>query len=250
MQSVRSMMTDRESEINQYFDMLDFLDKNSTNGYPTLNSKNNTFSIDAIHLHIMVANAYLLLYNYIEAIITQSLSTLSEHIKNQSQPITAFKEPIQKEWLTNGLLLNDAKTSIETRLSYGLKLLEQLHTNTMHISVSKGGGGGFNNEEIVKLAKKLGIDMTVTSNMTKRLTNVNSRKYRHQGRNKDTCMKEITRERNRLAHGEITFGECGKNCSIPDLIVIKQVTFDYLELFVNSMQTYINKKEFLIPPTP
>ena len=34
------MMTDRESEINQYFDMLDFLDKNSTNGYPTLNSKN------------------------------------------------------------------------------------------------------------------------------------------------------------------------------------------------------------------
>ena len=129
MHSVKAMMKQREKEIKQYADMLDFLEQESLNGLPKIAGTNQVFQLNTIHLHIFKANHYLLLYNYIEAVITQSLKKLAEYITRENKPITAFIEPIQKEWLANGLQLHDYKATPETRLkraAEGISVMKKL----------------------------------------------------------------------------------------------------------------------------
>lgn len=240
MQSIKSMMDDRESEIQQYIAMLEFLEMEIKNGLPKIVGI-ESFPLETTHLHIFKANQYLLLYNYIEAVITQSLKKLAEKIKDENKPITDFIEPIQKEWLLNGLLLNDYKATPEARLKHGLNLLQQIN-QVSNISISKGGGGNFNNDEIAKLAKRLKIPMEMNKDLIVGLRKAGKRTYQKE----DSCMKEITRERNKLAHGEITFSECGKNCDLETLRDTMNTTFLFMRHFVKILDNFITQKQYLI----
>lgn len=125
MNSVKSMMESREEEINLYMDLLKYIHDSTQHGLPALQNRNGVeYQLENTHLHILTASIYMLLYNYIEAVVTQSLNTLICYIQNERMPITQFSEPIQKEWLIGGLNLNDAKASVETRLGNGLKMLK------------------------------------------------------------------------------------------------------------------------------
>lgn len=247
MHSIKAMMQAREDEIRQYAKMLDFFEKEIQNGLPKIVGMQEEFQLETTHLHIFKANQYLLLYNYIEAIITQSLKKLAEYIMQENKPITAFIEPIQKEWLANGLELHDYKTTPETRLKKGLALLGSFN-NTSVIQISKGGGGNFNNEEIEKLASKLSFSINFRPGVQSNLRKAGRKTYVTHGKNKDTCIKEITRERNKLAHGEITFADCGQSCEFDTLRDIMNTTFLFMQDFVNSLDNYIQNKQYLKSP--
>lgn len=247
MNSVKAMMKDREEEINSYLALLIFIQQSSGSGLPVLHNKGNgQFALENTHFHILAANTYLLLYNYIEAVITQSLDTLDKYIKAEQKFITTFNQSIQKEWLSRELELGNAQTTIETRLTKGLKMLQHFNGIQLDIKISKGGGGNFNDEEIIKLAKKLNMAMTVDRDTNKNLRKTTNKVYRTSKKFSDTCMKEITRERNKLAHGEITFQECGKHCNITDLEDIKNTTFQFVHIFTQTLEDYIDQKKYLI----
>ena len=165
-----------------------------------------------------------------------------EDVQDPNAPII---EPIQKEWLANGLELHDYKATPETRLKKGLALLGSFN-NTSAIQISKGGGGNFNNEEIEKLASKLLFKINFGSKVQSHLRKAGRKTYVTHGKNKDTCIKEITRERNKLAHGEITFADCGQSCEFDTLRDIMNTTFLFMKAFVNRLDNYIQKKQYLI----
>lgn len=190
MNSVKSMMESREEEINLYMDLLKYIHDSTQHGLPALQNRNGVeYQLENTHLHILTASIYMLLYNYIEAVVTQSLNTLICYIQNERMPITQFSEPIQKEWLIGGLNLNDAKASVETRLGNGLKMLKHFgDTQKIDIKISKGGGN-FNDDEIFKLAKKLQVNMCIDDETHRQLRQAGNITYESTRKFQDTCMK-------------------------------------------------------------
>ena len=58
-------------------------------------------------------------------------------------------------------------------------------------------------------------------------------------------MKEVKEERNNLAHGTISFVECGRNYSIDDLKKIKNETECFLENILEGMKDYYENQLYL-----
>jgi hypothetical protein len=57
-------------------------------------------------------------------------------------------------------------------------------------------------------------------------------------------LKRIKDFRNKLAHGRITFAECGKDKSVADMINYKDNAIEYLECVLLNVQDYIRQKKF------
>lgn len=55
---------------------------------------------------------------------------------------------------------------------------------------------------------------------------------------------EITRKRNRLAHGEQTFYEVGKDFTVNEIELFKNETFNYLEDVISKIERFISEKEY------
>ena len=55
---------------------------------------------------------------------------------------------------------------------------------------------------------------------------------------------EIRVKRNFLAHGNITFSDCGQNLSMEDLTTYKNDTYGVLKKFLSVVKTYLNKKKY------
>ena len=55
---------------------------------------------------------------------------------------------------------------------------------------------------------------------------------------------KIKEKRNRLAHGEHTFYDVGRDFSVRDIIELKNEVFEYLDDVVRNVGIYINNKSF------
>ncbi|MDB5091561.1 MAG: hypothetical protein JWR09_5555, partial [Mucilaginibacter sp.] len=52
-------------------------------------------------------------------------------------------------------------------------------------------------------------------------------------------------KRNLLAHGDLTFKECGKDFTIQQITDYKNHIIGYLKLMLENIEDYIDKKQFL-----
>ena len=82
--------------------------------------------------------------------------------------------------------------------------------------------GNLDADEIRKLADKIGFEKAVN------------------GRN----LVKIKDKRNRLAHGEQTFYDVGKDFSVGDLNDFKNETFAYLSSIMNNIEKFIIDKNY------
>jgi len=55
---------------------------------------------------------------------------------------------------------------------------------------------------------------------------------------------EIKIKRNRLAHGEQTFYDVGRNISVEQLFIFKDKTFTYLSDVIEKIETFIRDKKY------
>jgi hypothetical protein len=53
--------------------------------------------------------------------------------------------------------------------------------------------------------------------------------------------------RNRLAHGEISFTECGENATYTDLAKVKHLVARYLRAVVDHFTAYLEEQKFVRP---
>ncbi|ETD72982.1 hypothetical protein V757_00965 [Pelistega indica] len=247
MKSVRNLMSNRETEINAFFDLLDFMHQHNKRGLPTIFSNETsenpaTFNLESQHLHMLTATAYLLLYNYVEAVVTQCLEALSKKIKTEQKSILEFTETIQKEWVVQKILPNDQSINVERIITRIINEFKTIHSQIDDLKISKGGGGNFDNEAIHKLCDRLCINFKTSRKISENLHRYKDYAFSEK---KMSFMKEVRDFRNKLAHGELSFMELGRNCQIDRLNHTKQVIFDYMESFIDSVESHINEKGFL-----
>jgi hypothetical protein len=59
-------------------------------------------------------------------------------------------------------------------------------------------------------------------------------------------LKDIKEKRNCLAHGTLSFAECGRDFSLSDLTLLKDQTYKFLDSMLDGMEQYYNGDGFLI----
>ena len=82
--------------------------------------------------------------------------------------------------------------------------------------------GNLDSREIISVLKKYGIDFE----------------------EKASELKTIKDDRNKLAHGELTFEEVGRNLSLPQLRHMKEKTFRYMESVIDIMNAFIENEGY------
>lgn len=220
MDNTKQDFENRKSEIENYFKFLTIFDNDSTKIQYKKDGEIVTERIQPQFQRILIANTFLILYNLIESTVRNSIVEIYTKVEDDELTFDKLSDNLQKIWIkqtTDNLKENNFNP--ETLQDYVLNLARNiLQKETIKLSKDKMDfSGNLDAGEIRKLADKIGFDKAVN------------------GRN----LVEIKNKRNRLAHGEQTFYDVGKDFSVGELNDFKNETFAYLSDIIVNIEKFI-----------
>jgi hypothetical protein len=207
----------RASEIETYFNALAFLDKGNCSIVCTdILGNKDTKIIDNQLSIILKANGFLLLYNLIEATVRNSISAIFNSIHSTNATFKDLTDELQKLWISQEI----KQMKQDDLLSFSKKILEDelLTFKAECVNIS----GNIDARKIREIAKQFG--------------------YQEPKNGRD--LLTIKEKRNKLAHGEYTFVEIGKDYTVQELLKFKDATKDYLSIVLSEIENFINSKGF------
>ncbi len=231
MLQVRQSFTDRTQEIELYYKLLsDIIKREAQLIFPNENDIRENLNVRVTS--ILKSSANLHLYNLVESTISNCLVEIHSSFSNDTIHYSNLSDEIQKLWVKFHYDYFK-ETSNEKDILHNLKvLIDTWVTNTLPVTLTykeftkynTGGNfsGNLDSKEIRKLSEKYGIEFDV------KCDEVGSVKYR----------------RNKLAHGEVSFEEQGRQDSIEYMIVLKDKTIDFLTQFIQAVDDYISNTKY------
>lgn len=216
----------RKIEVEDYFSFLKIINDDATlikyvNGAEIVEKK-----ISNKLQTMFIANAFLILYNLIESTVKNSIVEIYNKIKEDKNSYENLSENLQKIWINQKIdNLKEGTYNHDTLL----KTIQNIAKNVLAketIALSKDDiniSGNIDAKKIRELAENIGFEQS--SN----------------GRN----LQNIKDKRNRLAHGEQTFYDVGKNFTFKELNGFKQETFDYLTDVIEKIEKFIVDQEYV-----
>jgi hypothetical protein len=205
--SVRNTFIDRSSEINNYFGFI----------------QSNENSIEKTVFRVLKANFILMLYNIIEATVSNTIAEIRSHIHNDTTvDFDGLKEKIKKE------IIADLKNISPSEFILASSLIAN-DVIKIPFKKEKISNGNIDNDVLISLSEIYGFQL---KNSDYNLTN--------HGKH----LKTIKGKRNDLAHGIFSFTEVGKDYSIIDLENYKNWTINYLKFIIENVNIYLDNKDY------
>jgi MAE_28990/MAE_18760-like HEPN len=240
MDEVQERYQERREEIEAYLDFLDAIEDIVRSGVPRLGNPTGR-AVTPQQQKILYAGVYLQLYNLVEATINGSLQAVTSAAGRSARWYAGdLTVELRREWVRHV-----AKTSIELgadkRLEQAIVLCDHLIA-TLPVSafdIEKGGGGNWDDVRIHKVATRIGCRLSAHK---RSITDV-----KRIFRNDLGAMALIVSLRNKLAHGSISFAECGQDDSVAGLRDLSTRVFAYLEEILQTFVKFINEYRFLRP---
>jgi hypothetical protein len=220
----------RKAEIENYVSFLQVFDRDETRITYVQDNNPITERIQPQFQITLIANAFLILYNLIESTVRNSIINIYDCIKDDDLPFEKLSENLKRLWIkqsTDGLKENNFRP--ETLREYVLGLTEDILNKETIIFSNEWMefSGNLDARKIRDLATKIGFQSPPN------------------GRD----LLEIKNKRNRLAHGEQTFYDVGKDFTVNQIIEFKTTTFSYLEEVIQNIETFIVAREYAILET-
>lgn len=225
---------DTKIEIDKYFDFLEKVNDLSI-GVPHIHYPIDravpSYKIDEDVSKILKANAFLMLYNLIEATIKNGIWELLVQIESEGISYQNLKEELKNIWLDRKLKI-EFKTKNDTIVKQLYTVIEQVLNDNLIFYKDKKQikfeSGNLSVSTIQKTAKRYGFNIVAISHD-----------------DQEEAFKKVKAERNNLAHGDKTFSNCGKNYEFNDLKVYKEHVFEYLERVLQSMEIFVDSREYV-----
>ncbi len=239
MNSLIEAFDNRLKEIDIYLELLDAIDIEIKEGKtPRIGIR----TITVEQQKILYSSVYLQLYNLVESTITRCLEAVSFATSENKQWFPKdLSDKLRREWVRYVANTHE-ELSYDNRLEAALKLCEHLVEAlpiTSDFNIAKGEGGNWDDVAIHKISNRLGLSLRIS-----REVEINIKRAFRDDQGALAFIKSL---RNKLAHGNLSFVECGENVTVADLHKLKDLTALYLREVVNSFKASIDEYEFLQP---
>lgn len=228
MRATIEIYKDRIDEIELYFKAIAQLYEK-----PTL--LENDFSPDFYSddfLKMLKANALLMIYNLVESSIMGGILEIYDELKSNGYSYNDVRKEIQDIWFS--FKFNEVYDKNAHYNSYREKAAEIVNAVIAEQTIELNRkatdiSGNLDAEKIRQICKEHGITYTIDTACRG-----------------GVVLEDVKNKRNNLAHGTISFVECGREYSIEALISIKNETIMFLNGILNGMEKYYNEEKFLL----
>ncbi len=218
-------------EIERFFEMLQFMRNNRDSklcGSESSDLANpNTYFVGRELEKTLRASAYLMLYNLVEATMTSAIDAIHQHIANERVGFDELKEDLRRIAI-KGLrkaLSSDTPTEL---LNSAIPLSSAL----IWLGFDKKDlfSGNLDGRLIKDKAKEYGFQLADHDKAASR---------------DGTRLLNVKTKRNELAHGGISFEDCGHDTSVDELVAI----FDEIKIFIKAVldgvSVYLSTRGYL-----
>jgi hypothetical protein len=239
MEVMEQIFTERLQEIETYLDLLAVIEEQVRGGPPRVGSQGAVISTTQIR--ILHSSVYLQLYNLVEATITKCIEAVSTAVaaSGRWRPSDLSGE-LRREWVRH-LARTHIDLTYDNRLANSIAMCEHLIQSLPvdSLEIERGGGGNWNDEEIYRLAMRLGCPLTLSAECVQAI--------KRPFRDDKGALALIVKLRNDLAHGSVSFGQCGEGATVDELRDLTMRTGNYLKEVVASFSAFVLGHAFLSP---
>lgn len=216
---------ERVEEIELYFEHLNLiLNKEAELFFPKNKTRNRKKIEPELH-KVLKANCFLLLYNLSESSIRQALTEVFDKINEKELEYSLVIDEIKKIWITSNY--NNFK---------------EIGIDNILIAIT---GGIFDDVVNIKFEEKSSLSGNVDGRKIKDFgTKLGFSIRSHYTLKDGVKLHEVKTQRNKLAHGEISFAKCGRDYSIEDLNKTKKQVIGYLRSILLNIKSYIENEDF------
>jgi MAE_28990/MAE_18760-like HEPN len=216
----------RVVEIELFFKHLENLEENGALLYfpSRIRRKIQPHNIELIK--VFKANVFLLLYNLAESSIKQALTEIYDKISSENLMYQKVIDEIQKIWIAQN---HDNFRNKGTENIFNA--INQLTNEIIDIKFdsAKSISGNIDGRKIKEFSIKYGFSEKT-----------------HRNANNGNKLHQVKTQRNQLAHGNISFAECGRNYSIGQLRDTKKEVILYLRNILRNIKKYLDNKAYAI----
>jgi hypothetical protein len=245
MDTLMQAFDERVKEIEAYLDLLNGLDRDlnrksrSSKGPPMLGAT----AVGTLHQKILYSAVYLQLYNLVESTITKCVNAISEAAASKGGPWCAhdLSEELRREWVRHIARTHQPDITNDNRLKCALNLTTHL-IQTRPIDqweFDRTRAGRWDDKEIESISERLGVVLQIKKQVLQDI--------KRPVRDEKGPLALVKDLRNNLAHGLISFAECGDGVTVNDLRQVKLKTERYMRDVVWSYERYLSQYEFLVP---
>ena len=218
---------ERVDDINAYFNILSFEDKVDTyKNMPIINSdQGQQLLVNNTMQKCMRANAIIMLYNLVESTFCNCVQLIYDAICDEHLNYYQVSDKLRRVWID---LAFDPQWHIDAVRRHAKDYSDKLQTSVLTFSnMPAGSSGNLDFAKMVEISDKFNINFG-------RVPNVDNVK---------TTLMYLKKNRNDLAHGNMTFSYVGANVSFPELNDHKLYTIAFLlhqiTLVLNSLPIMI-----------
>ncbi len=216
----------RVSEIELFFKHLEHLELDGALLYFPNRTRHKKQAHNNELIKVFKANIFLLLYNLAESSIKQSLTEIYETISSENLTYQDVIDEIKKIWISqkHDNFRNKGTDNIFIAINQlASEIIDIQFDSTKVIS------GNIDGRKIREFSSKHGF-----SDKT------------HRNANNGNKLHQVKTQRNNLAHGIVSFAECGRNYSVEQLRDTKKEVILYLRIILRNIKKYLDDRGYAI----
>lgn len=224
MQAIFDMFNERINEIDFYFDALSVLENERDARVAEKNYYDDRF------LKVLKANTLLMIYNLVESTVMGGILEIYDKLKQEGHTYTSVRKEIRDIWFAYKFhQVYDPNSHFNSYKSKALEIVNSILMGEV-IELDRKAtaiNGNLDAKQIRSVCKEHGISFSVDEKC-------------HGG----AVLETVKERRNDLAHGTLSFSECGREYSIQDLVDIKNETVLFLQGLLRGMKEYYEAKAY------
>lgn len=232
MENVILRFEERVEELEAYLRFLIAIEQPATRFYKAGVARGRAAGIDQTCIKVMRATAFLMIYNVVESAIRSAFEALYERIALEKQTIDTVTEDVRKLWIGQR---HRAKNKTSASADTYRKLVEEVVDHILAKAVLELD------------VKQLSIAGSLDANAIRHVCELHGiPKLRvHHRAGGGAELVTVKQQRNALAHGNISFSECGQQYTAKDLKRIKGQAVVFVRSVLRNIKRYEDQQEYV-----